>query len=117
LLIAQGFALLVLYLLATSLTGGLAAGGSGTDAISGFDVTDVAYGFVDDNPRFIDRVWFTVGEPDAERQPAMVKVQLTGDDGEWYPCDPLDRDAARWSCTLTPVAPVADADQLTVVAA
>lgn len=117
LLIAQGFALLALYLLATSLTGGLAAGGSGSETISGFDIADVAYGFVADDPRFIQHVSFTVDDPDADRQPAMVKVQLSGDDGAWFSCDPVERDASRWRCALSPVAPVAEADQLTVVAA
>lgn len=117
LLVAQGFALIVLFLIASSLSSGLAAGGSGADTISGFSITNVAYGFLDDNPRFIDRVWFTVDDPDSDRQPAMVKIQLTAGSDQWYACDPIGGEIARWACTLSPVAAVASADQLTVVAA
>ena len=92
-------------------------GGAGdrAGAISGYDVTNVAYGLNAGSPANIDSVSFDLdasapGVADA----ATVKVQLVSS-GAWYTC--AAGTAPRWSCaTTSPQATVLAATELRVVA-
>jgi hypothetical protein len=82
--------------------------GSGSGAISGYTVSNVAYTLAA-TPTNLAAVTFTL-----DKAAATVKAQLqTG--GSWYSCTNTANN--DWSCaTTSPQATVQPADQLTVVA-
>jgi hypothetical protein len=83
--------------------------GSGAAAISGYNITSVAYGLNASNPANLDSVSFTIAPTTA----TTIKVQLAAA-GSWYSCS---NTAGSVTCaTTSPQATVAAATQLTVVA-
>lgn len=84
--------------------------GSGSAAISGYDITNVAYNLHAANPNNIDTVTFDISPASA----GTVKIQLLGG-GTWYDCV---NTAGSVSCNTTVGTPatVSPAVQLTVVA-
>jgi hypothetical protein len=83
--------------------------GAGSNTISGYTVTGVAYGLNASTPTNLDSVSFTIAPIAA----TTVKVQLAAA-GTWYSCT---NTAGAVSCaTTSPQATVAAATQLTVVA-
>ena len=85
------------------------AAGSGSGAISGYTVTNVAYTLNAVTPTNLDQVAFTIAPTAA----SSVKVQLAAG-GSWYTCANA---AGSVTCNTTaPQATVVAATQLTVVA-
>ena len=83
--------------------------GSGSSAISGYTVTDVAYTVGTTTPTNLDAVSFTISPTTG-----TVKVRLSAS-GSWYSCT---NTAGSVTCaTTSPQATVTAADNLTVVAA
>jgi len=83
--------------------------GSGSGAITGYTVSNVAY-TLDSNPTLVDAVTFTL-----DKAAGTVKAQIVST-GSWYSCT-NGGSGNNWSCdTTSPQAAVAPADQLTVVA-
>ena len=83
--------------------------GSGAGAISGYTVTNIAYGLNATTPTNLDSVSFTIAPTTA----TTVKAQLAAA-GTWYSCS---NTAGSVTCnTTSPQATVAAATQLTVVA-
>jgi hypothetical protein len=81
--------------------------GDGTNTISGYNVTSVAYTLNAADPTKIDSVGFTIA-PSA----GTVKVRI---DGDWYSC--ANASGAVTCNTTSPAATVAGATSLQVVAA
>ena len=86
------------------------AAGAGSGAISGYTVSNIAYGLNSTNPQNLDQVSFTIAPATA----GTVKVQLASG-GTWYSCT---NTAGSVTCNTTvgSQATVAAATQLTVVA-
>jgi hypothetical protein len=83
--------------------------GQGTNVISGYTVTSVAYNLNATNPSNLDSVSFTIAPTTA----TSVKIQLAAA-GTWYSCT---NTAGAVSCTTTsPQATAAAATALNVVA-
>lgn len=83
--------------------------GAGSNTISGYTITSVAYGLNATTPTNLDQVTFTIAPAAA----STVKVQLAAA-GSWYTCT---NTAGSVTCnTTSPQATVAAATQLTVVA-
>lgn len=83
--------------------------GAGAGAISGYTITNIAYGLNATTPTNLDSVSFTIAPTTA----TTVKAQLAAA-GTWYSCS---NTAGSVSCnTTSPQATVAAATQLTVVA-
>ena len=83
--------------------------GAGAGAISGYTITNIAYGLNATTPTNLDSVSFTIAPTTA----TTVKAQLAAA-GSWYSCS---NTAGSVSCnTTSPQATVAAATQLTVVA-
>ena len=83
--------------------------GAGSAAISGYTVSNVAYGLNATTPTNLDQVTFTIAPTTA----GSVKAQLAAA-GTWYTCS---NTAGAVTCnTTSPQATVAAATQLTVVA-
>ena len=83
--------------------------GSGSGAISGYTVSNVAYTLNASNPQNVDQVAFTISPTTG-----TVKVQVVSG-GSWYACT---NTAGSVSCaTTSPQATAATVNQLTVVAA
>ncbi len=83
--------------------------GAGSAAISGYTVSNVAYGLNATTPTNLDQVTFTIAPTTA----SSVKAQLAAA-GTWYTCS---NTAGAVTCnTTSPQATVAAATQLTVVA-
>ncbi|MDW8008455.1 MAG: hypothetical protein RMK67_02685 [Chloroflexota bacterium] len=98
-------ALSVLALAASNTVPGTRAGDGG-GAISGYNVTNVAY-TLDSNPQNIQKVEFDLGAA-----ASAVKVRLQSG-GTWYNC--TNTSGNHWSCSTTGQA-VQPADELRVVA-
>ena len=82
--------------------------GSGTGAISGYTVGNIAY-TLNSDPTKIDAVTFTL-----DKAAGTVKAQLVSA-GSWYSC--TNTSGLNWSCaTTSPQATVQPSDNLTVVA-
>ena len=85
--------------------------GSGTGAISGYDVTDVVYGLNSTNPANIDSVSFTL-----DGSATTVRIKLESGSSTYYPAANCTNIGSDWTCTTTsPQATVAAADELSVV--
>jgi hypothetical protein len=83
--------------------------GSGSGAISGYTVSNVAYTLNASNPQNVDQVAFTISPTSG-----TVKVQVVSG-GSWYACT---NTAGSVTCaTTSPQATAAAVNQLTVVAA
>ena len=83
--------------------------GAGAGAISGYTVSNIAYGLNGTTPTNLDSVSFTIAPTTA----TTVKAQLAAA-GTWYSCS---NTAGSVTCnTTSPQATVAAATQLTVVA-
>ena len=83
--------------------------GSGSAAITGYVVSNVAY-TLNSDPTKIDAVTLTL-----DKAASTVKIQVDTVAGNWYACTHLS--GFNWSCdTTSPQADVAPADQLSVVA-
>ena len=83
--------------------------GAGAGAISGYTITNIAYGLNATTPTNLDSVSFTIAPTTA----TTVKAQLAAA-GTWYSCS---NTAGSVTCnTTSPQATVAAATQLTVVA-
>ena len=83
--------------------------GSGSGAISGYTVSNVAYTLNAANPQNVDQVAFTISPTTG-----TVKVQVVSG-GSWYACT---NTAGSVTCaTTSPQATAAAVNQLTVVAA
>jgi hypothetical protein len=83
--------------------------GSGSGAISGYTVSNVAYTLNASNPQNVDQVAFTISPTTG-----TVKVQVVSG-GSWYSCT---NTAGSVTCaTTSPQATAAAVNQLTVVAA
>jgi hypothetical protein len=83
--------------------------GAGSGTISGYTVSNVAYGLNATTPTNLDQVTFTIAPTTA----TTVKAQLASA-GTWYSCT---NTAGSVTCnTTSPQATVAAATQLTVVA-
>jgi hypothetical protein len=83
--------------------------GSGSGAISGYTVSNVAYTLNASNPQNVDQVAFTISPTTG-----TVKVQVVSG-GSWYACT---NTAGSVTCaTTSPQATAAGVNQLTVVAA
>jgi len=83
--------------------------GAGSGTISGYTLSNVAYGLNATTPTNLDQVSFTIAPTTA----ASVKAQLASG-GTWYSCS---NTAGSVTCNTTvPQATVAAATQLTVVA-
>lgn len=83
--------------------------GAGSGTISGYTVSNVAYGLNSTTPTNLDSVTFTIAPTTA----TTVKAQLASG-GTWYTCSNA---AGSVSCnTTSPQATVVAATQLTVVA-
>ena len=83
--------------------------GSGSGAISGYTVSNVAYTLNASNPQNVDQVAFTISPTTG-----TVKVQVVSG-GSWYACT---NTAGSVTCaTTSPQATAAAVNQLTVVAA
>lgn len=84
--------------------------GSGSGAITGYTVSNIAYTLNSTNPDNLDAVTFTLN-----KAAGTVKAQV-GSSGSWYACSVVSGN--NWSCdTTSPQADVgATADQLSVVA-
>lgn len=84
--------------------------GDGSNTISGYTVSAVAYNLNATNPQNLDQVAFTIAPTTA----SVVKVKLASA-GSWYTCT---NTAGSVTCaTTSPQATVLAATQLTVVAA
>jgi hypothetical protein len=85
--------------------------GSGSNTISGYTVTNVAYTLNSTTPTDLDAVSFTLSTA-----AGTVKAQVQNG-GAWYDCDNGGA-GNNWTCdtTVGTQATVAPADQLTVVA-
>ena len=84
--------------------------GAGSNTISGYTVTSVAYTLDSTTPTNVNQVAFTIAPTTA----STVKVQLASG-GNWYSCT---NTAGSVTCnTTSPQATAAAATQLTVVAA
>lgn len=82
--------------------------GSGSQTISGYTVSNVAY-TLNSDPTKIDAVALTL-----DKAAGTVKIQVVTA-GSWYSCSVVSGN--DWTCaTTSPQATVAPADQLTVVA-
>jgi archaellin len=82
--------------------------GSGSQTISGYTVSNVAY-TLNSDPTKIDAVTLTL-----DKAAGTVKIQVVNA-GSWFSCS--NTTGNDWSCdTTSPQASVAPADQLTVVA-
>jgi hypothetical protein len=53
--------------------------GNGTDAISGYTITNISYSLQGSNPQYLDEVSFTLNQPASE-------VQVRFDAGTWIDC-------------------------------
>ena len=53
--------------------------GNGTDAISGFNISNIHYSLQGSNPQYLDQVSFTLNQPASE-------VQVRFDAGTWTNC-------------------------------
>lgn len=107
-LIAAVSAAAGIYAFTASNTVPATSAGSGSGAISGYTVSNVAY-TLNTDPSKIDAVTFTL-----DKAAGTVKAQLVTA-GSWYAC--TNTASFNWSCaTTSPQASVAPADQLTVVA-
>jgi hypothetical protein len=85
------------------------AAGAGSGTISGYTISNVAYGLNSTTPTNLDSVTFTISPVTA----TTVKAQLASA-GTWYSCS---NTAGSVTCnTTSPQATVAAATQLTVVA-
>jgi hypothetical protein len=83
--------------------------GAGSGTISGYTISNVAYGLNSTTPTNLDSVTFTISPATA----TTVKAQLASA-GTWYSCS---NTAGSVTCnTTSPQATVAAATQLTVVA-
>ena len=83
--------------------------GSGSGAISGYTVSNVAYTLNASNPQNVDQVAFTISPTTG-----TVKVQVVSG-GSWYACT---NTAGSVTCaTTSPQATAVGVNQLTVVAA
>lgn len=83
--------------------------GSGSAAISGYTVSNVAY-TLNSDPTKIDAVDF-----DLDKAAGTVKIQVVSG-GSWYACD-NGGSGNSWSCdTTSPQATVSAANNLTVLA-
>ena len=97
------------YAFAASNTVPASTAGAGSAAISGYTVSNVAYGLNATTPTNLDQVTFTIAPTTA----TSVKAQLASA-GTWYTCA---NTAGSVTCnTTSPQATVAAATQLTVVA-
>lgn len=83
--------------------------GAGSGAISGYAITNVAYGLNGTTPTEIDQVTFTIAPAAA----STVRIQLAAG-GPWYTC--ANASGTVTCDTTSPQATVAGATQLTVVA-
>jgi hypothetical protein len=83
--------------------------GSGSGAISGYQVTNIAYQLNAADPSTVDSVSFTL-----DKAAATVKAQLKSG-GSWYSCS-NGGSGNDWSCSMSPAADLQSADNLTVVA-
>jgi len=82
--------------------------GSGSQTISGYTITNVAY-TLNSDPTKVDAVDF-----DLDKAAGTVKVRLVAG-GSWYSCS--NGAGFSWSCaTTSPQATVAPADELSIVA-
>lgn len=98
------------YAYAASNTVPASAAGAGSGAISGYTVSNIAYGLNSTNPQNLDQVSFTIAPAGA----GTVKVQLASG-GTWYSCTNT-AGAVTCNTTVGTQATVAAATQLTVVA-
>jgi hypothetical protein len=83
--------------------------GSGSGAITGYTVSNIAYTPDATNPTLLDAVTFTLSAA-----AGTVKAQVVSTGG-WYSC--TNTSGNNWSCdTTSPQASIQPADQLSVVA-
>jgi hypothetical protein len=108
-LIAAAALAVTVYAIAASNTVPATRAGDGSQAISGYTISSVAYGLNSSNPANIDSVTFTIAPTSA----TTVKTSLNGGT-TWYSCT---NSSGSVSCTTTsPQATVAGATTLQVVA-
>ena len=84
--------------------------GDGSGTISGYTITNVAYGLNATDPTKLDSVTFTTSAAALH-----VKIKLVNAGTDWYDCTSLN--TTDWTCnTTSPQATVATMDKLTVIA-
>lgn len=85
--------------------------GDGSTAVSGYTISNVNYTLAGSNPQQLGGVTFTISPVNVDA--VQVRVISTG---AFYPC--TDDNSGNVTCTFTtPLPTVANADELTVVAA
>ena len=83
--------------------------GSGSNTISGYAVSNVAYALNAADPTKVDSVSFTL-----DKAAGTVKAQIQSG-GTWFDCS-NGGSGNDWSCAMSPAADLQPADQLSVVA-
>jgi hypothetical protein len=92
----------------------VSAAGDGTNTISGYAITAVAYTLNATNPQNLESVRFTVTPPVGALAPTTVKAQLTTS-GAWFTCS-NGGTGTTYTCAVTGVTTLAATD-LRIVAA
>ena len=87
--------------------------GVGSEAITGYDITNVDYTLNDSNPDTVEKVSFDINPTSGAGEPSNVEVQVVSG-GSWYTCTYASNHA---DCTISPAIDVSTVNTLTVVAA
>jgi hypothetical protein len=91
-------------------------GGIGSNTISGYEVSDVAYHINEDgDPTTLDKVSLNLSAADSALSPTHVQVKVISASNFWFDCAPVF--GSRWSCQIAgATVKIADLDELSVVA-
>jgi hypothetical protein len=94
--------------------------GDGSEAISGYTVSNVSYTLNATDPSTIEKVSFSLDETVVGTAvlPTDVQAQIVSGTGSWYDCTTVDIALpAAYDCAISPAVAASTADQLRVVAA
>src|SRR5437867_13444473 len=75
--------------------------GDGSNTISGYTITNVAYTLNTTNPANIDKVTFTVTPGAGAAAPSTVKAKLVSSSSTWSSC--TNTSGTTWDCTVSGV--------------
>ncbi len=87
--------------------------GVGSEAITGYTITNVDYTLNDTNPDTVEQVAFDINPTSGAGEPSTVAAQVVSG-GSWYTCTYASNHAA---CDISPAIDVSTVNTLTVTAA
>ena len=106
-------------------TFGESAAGTGSQTISGYAISSISYGLDSTDPNKVTSVTFRAtapsGVPDPKAGNVKAKLVTTTNTTDYKSCTKTSPSStaqtySEWSCSITPVLDIAQAEQLTIIA-